>query len=201
MTITTTEGKGGRLNIFADGEFMFSLDAAVWYSCKIRDGDEIDEETLLALKEEAVNRHALSSALNILTRRAHSEKELRFKLKQKYSESAVDYAIEKAAEMGFVDDADFAARYAEELSSQKRFAPSRIIAELIAKGIDRETAANTVDDLETDTEADLAYLLDYKYADFAQDEKHTRRAVTGLQRLGYSFSGIKAAMKKALEEE
>ena len=198
MKITTTEGKGGRLNIFADGEFAFSLDAVIWYGCGICDGDDVDEEVLADLKRESLNRHALSSALNILTRRAHSEKELRFKLKQKFDAEAVDFAIEKAAEMGFIDDDDFAEMYARELANSKKFAPGRIVSELVFKGVDKNIAQNVVDDLEIDIFENIEYILDNKYPNFDDDDKKLRRAINGLQRYGYSFYDIKYVINKKM---
>ena len=196
MKISTTEGKGGRINVFADGEFQFSIDAAVWFGFGLSDGDEIDEDELFELKEESDRRHALSSALNILSRRAHSKKELRDKLKRNFPEASVVFAIEKAEEMGFINDEEYAELLATQLAENKKYAPSRIKQELIFRGISRDTADNTVEDMEIPIEENIISILENKYPDCTDDEKAQRRAINALIRLGYSFNDIRRAIRE-----
>jgi|LSQX01.2.fsa_nt_gb regulatory protein len=194
MKITTEQGKGGRLNIFADGEFIFSIESVVWYDYHIFDSDEVDEDTLDEIKSESVRRRCLNSALNILTGRAHSRRELSDKLRRKYDADACEYALNKAEDMGFIDDYDFATSYAKELNENKFFSPCRIKNELFAKGVDRNIITQVLDEIEIDIIGNIKKVIERKYPDCADDEKSMRRMIAGLQRLGYSYSDIKEAI-------
>lgn len=193
--LTTKESKGGKILIFADGEYLFSLEPVYWYSLDLRDGDEVPDETFEALRTESERRRAADSALRVLTSRSHSRAELKMKLRRKYGTDAVEYAIERCEEMGFIDDAAYAREKAEYLRSVKGYAPVRILGELRAAGIDNAIADEALDSLEFSPEDEIPRIIERKYrgADLS-DEKTRRRVVSALQRMGYSASDIFAAI-------
>ena len=53
MILTTTTAKSGKINLYTDGEYRFSVPAEVWFANAYRDGDEIEEEELAALQTAA----------------------------------------------------------------------------------------------------------------------------------------------------
>lgn len=44
MIIKTETAKGGRLSLYADDEFIMTIDADIWYSLDYTDGDDVDEK-------------------------------------------------------------------------------------------------------------------------------------------------------------
>ena len=195
MTINIEPAKGGKLSLLADGEYIMTVDPDTWYSLDYTDGCEIDDEEFQKLKFLIDSRKAYSQALRFLTLRAHSEKELFLKLTKKHSPESSQYAIEKCRELGFVDDEDFAMRYAQELSEKKNYGAARIKTELYAKGIDREIAENAVSHLDFDISQAIINIIEKKYSSCLDDEKGRRRMVAGLMRYGYSYSDIRNALK------
>ncbi|MBQ6899108.1 MAG: RecX family transcriptional regulator, partial [Clostridia bacterium] len=125
LGISTT--KKNRISIYADGEFLFTVPAVIWYSSRFREGDEVTEKDLEELRRESDLACAFDSAMRMLSLRAHSEYELKIKLKQKFSEDAVVFAIDKLRNLKLLDDESFAFNYAEELYRRKGFAPKRIV--------------------------------------------------------------------------
>jgi len=194
MIIKIEPAKGGKLSLFSDDEYVMTVDPDTWYSLDYSDGCEIDEEEFEKLKFLIDSRKAYAQALRFLTLRAHSADELYKKLIKKHSPECSAYAIEKCRELGFIDDEDFAIRYANELVSRKRYGLSRIRSELYLKGIDREITEKVLNSLDIDISQSIIEIIEKKYSDCFSDEKGKRRMIAGLMRLGYNYSDIKSAL-------
>lgn len=195
MKLSVKPGKGEKIHIFVDDEYRLTVDSRFWYSERWHNCTQIDSGELAALEEAVGSRRAFNSLEDYLSRRDHSEKELYDKLCRKYPPRAAKAAIEKAKELGLLDDERFAQNYAEELYERKHYAPRRILLELRRKGVDREIAENAVESLDKDGETRIIELLRGKYRAALSDEKGRRRAVNGLMRMGYAYPEIRAALE------
>jgi regulatory protein len=86
---------------------------------------------------------ALDAALRLLTRRAHSRVELGRKLARRgYEEDEIQGALTRLGELGYVNDAEFAAGHVRRRSTS--LGPLALSAELAARGVDRHTAGAAV---------------------------------------------------------
>lgn len=200
MKLSAKPGKGDKIHIFVDDEYRLTVDSRFWYSERWHNQTQIDSGELAALEEAVGSRRAFNSAEDYLSRRDHSEKELYEKLCRKYPPAAAAAAIQKAKDLGLLDDERFAANYALELYEKKHFASHRILLELRRKGVDREIAENAVEGLDKAGETRIIELLRGKYRAALSNEKGRRRAVNGLLRMGYAYPDIRAALK-TLEQE
>lgn len=201
MILRIEPAKGSGLSLLADDEYVMTVDADTWYSLDYSDGCEVTNEEFEQLKFIITSRKAYSQALRFLTLRAHSADELYKKLTKKHSPESSRYAVEKCRELGFIDDEDFALRYAEELVSKKKYGISRVKTELFAKGIDREIIENVLAELETDSSSAIIEIVEKKYSSCLSDEKGKRRMTAGLMRLGYSYGEIRSALSDYITEE
>lgn len=190
MELGISKGKNNKIKIYADGEFLFTVPAVIWYSSHFSEGDEVTEEELTALKNEADCSGAFDSAMRMLSLRAHSEYELKTKLKQKFPEEAVRHAIEKLRGLNLLDDEKFALMYAEELYRRKGFAPKRIAIELKNRGIDPATAENAVNSLDIDREIGIIKVIEKYHLSESSTPKEKDRVIRRLLNMGYSFSDI-----------
>lgn len=87
-------------------------------------------------------RSALDTALGLLARRDYLREELRSRLARKrYSEDEIDAALERCAELGYLDDLRAGRRYAELAATRRGWSPRRIEWELRRRGIDEASAA------------------------------------------------------------
>ena len=194
MIIKTDVTKMGRISVFVDDEYVMSVDPDIWYSLDYTDGSEIDENELEELKTLVDSRLAYSQALRFLTLRAHSADELYKKLLKKHSASCSHFAVEKCRELGFIDDFDFAQRYAKELAEKKKYGESRIRQELRLKGIDKDIIESVISVIEIDYSSSIIDIIEKKYSGCLDDEKGRRRMFAGLMRLGFSYSDVKSAL-------
>lgn len=86
---------------------------------------------------------ARASALRILAIRRLSESQLWTKLERKgYDDAAIADAVAACKRFGYLDDKLYASLYVE--GARKAVGDARLIADLVKRGIDRESAAHAV---------------------------------------------------------
>ena len=190
MKITAENTKGNKIKIYADGEFLFTVPAVIWYSSRFRDGDEVQADELDELKNQGEFSLAFDSAMRILSIRAHSEFELQQKLCRKFSFPATENALLKLRNLGLLDDGKYAALLAQELYERKGFAPKRILIELKNKGISSENAENAINSLDIDKEIGIIKIIEKYKIDENSTKKEKDRVIRRLLNMGYSFSDI-----------
>lgn len=192
------ETKKGRLALFLDGEFAFSLDEDTFAAAALHEEDEVEEWRLEELRRQSDTRKALDKAMDLLSLRDHAAGELYQKLCRKFDGPSAAYAVAKAQELGLLDDAEFARRRAAELL-RKRKSRRAILDDLTAKGIDRDTAAGAVETLYADEEQDpeLTAAIQLVQRHYAAKLAAGRRdqVAAALARRGFSHAVIRQALE------
>ena len=205
MKITVKQGKGTKIHISIDGEYLLTVDEDFWFSCGYVSGDEIDDGDLAAFKEAAGSRLAFNSAMYSLDMRDHSEREMRQKLLRKYDARSVDSAVTKLVDLGLINDRRYAELLVRELFERKKYGKSRVKSELFRRGIDSDIINEVIDEYEEENEPDnvekIVDIIRKKYYNKLVDEKSRQRVVAALVRLGYSFSDIRQAMREFSSDE
>lgn len=85
----------------------------------------------------------LDAGLRLLARRAHSRVELRRKLARRgYPEEEIRDALARLGELGYLDDAAFAASHVRRRSAT--LGPLALSAELAARGVDRHVSGRAL---------------------------------------------------------
>lgn len=193
------ETKKGRLALFLDGEFVFSLDEETFARANLHEGDDLESWQVEDLRKQSDTRRALDKAMDYLSLRDHASGELYQKLCRKFDAPSAAYAVARAGELGLLDDAGFARRRAAELL-RKRKSRREILTDLAAKGIDRDTAAEAVEALyeceEEGEEPELATaraLVQRHYAAKLAAGKRDQVAAA-LARRGFSHAIIREAL-------
>lgn len=200
MKITYSKGRGTKIHINIDGEYRFTTDVDFWFSSGIHSGDEISAEELDSLEEQINIRKAYNKGIDLLSRRAHSKKELIDKIKRTVDEKYAIIAVDKLEERGYVNDSEFARAYYRYLYEGKHYAKKRIFYELYLKGISRDTAESVAYEFEDDPVQSAKDLIGKKYLRYLADEKGRRKVFNALVRLGYSYSDIRSAMSEYNED-
>ena len=193
------ETKKGRLALFLDGEFVFSLDEDTFAGASLHEGDDLEPWQVEELRKQSDTRRALDKAMDYLSLRDHAAGELYQKLCRKFDEHSAAYAVARAGELGLLDDAGFARRRAAELL-RKRKSRREILRDLAAKGIDRDTAAQAVEALydsgedgEDPEEAAARALVERQYAAKLAAGKRDQVAAA-LGRRGFSHASIRTVL-------
>lgn len=110
----------------------------------LRVGAELAPVVLQRLSELADVEAAQRAALRALARRAHARRDLERRLaKKQHPPVAVKTALERLAARGLLDDRRFAEQYAAVRATRGK-GPARIVADLLAQGVERAVAEGAV---------------------------------------------------------
>lgn len=196
------ETKQGRLALFLDGEFAFSLDETTFAGADLHTDDELEDWRVEELRKASDTRKALDRAMDCLALRDHAAGELYQKLCRKFDPHSAAWAVARAQELGLLDDAAFARHRAAELY-RKRKSRREILRDLAGKGIDRDVAAEAVETLYAEHEEDgedpeiatARVLVERRYASKLAAGKRDNVAAA-LARRGFSHAVIRAVLEE-----
>ena len=142
------------------------------------------------------------TALRLLARRDYGTAELQRRLLAKgFAAAAVDRAVARATELGYLDDARYVERLTRSLLETGRAAGPRLTLELRRRGLAEEliAAAATAVHVAGSEEVALRDLISRRFADFdyaAADSKARRRVIHFLQRRGFPLDRILTELKR-----
>lgn len=151
---------------------------------------------------------AYDYALNLLTTRPYSARNLRRKLVQRgFSITDVDAAMERLLGNGLVDDERYAAQFARGRLLGPGLSKRRIRQQLYQRGIAGEIADRAIESVIEEESVDLEAIVEKdarkKTASLAGLEPFVvrRRLYAHLARRGYDIDEINAVLKKVLKAE
>lgn len=186
---------------FEGGESLRSTLAAVT-DARLYVGMELGEEEYAALKRSSSRGLERQKALELLSRRPHSRRELKDKLLRRgVSEEDAEDCVQWLSDRGFLDDEEYAGAVARHYAA-KGYGAGRVRSELQRRGIDRELAADTLSDL-PDNAGKIDAFLARKLTD-VNDREAVRKVSAALFRRGFSWEEIRAALRRfdsSIEEE
>lgn len=183
-----------------DEKGLILLDFSLAEDGLISENMQFQLEDLSRLIEESYYRKAKSRAVWYLSSADHSEKGLLRKLMRYFPEDASRKAVEKMAELGYIDDEKFARNTCEILSS-RGLSDSAMVSKLIAAGVSPALAKETVRNAGNDPAEQIELIIRKKYINKLRDEDSIRRTVNALARRGFSFGDIRAAIRKFTDTE
>ena len=206
IVVGVRPARQSRVTVCMDTGEEFIMDKKTWEESPFRVDSSLSTEQLEALLKESDHRRAQSRAVYLLSKRDFSRRELEQKLcreKGRYVAEKKDLARETAAymeELGYVDDAAYAARLAERYSAERLYPKRRILQKLMEKGITRATAEEAVAAVQTE-DADLAleFLMRKRYT-VPDEQREADRIAAALARYGFGGEDIRRAMRRWMEE-
>ena len=184
----------GRITVcLEDGsEIRSSLNVVT--DLRLFSGKELDEEDIRALRSASGRSIARDRALEMISRRLMSKKELHDKLVQKgESEENADYCVSWLSENGFLSDESYAAAVARHYAS-KGYGAGRVRTELSRRGVPRERWDEALGAM-PETDGKLDRLISAKLKD-PGDREQVRKLGNSLYRRGYSWEEIRSALAR-----
>ena len=173
------------------------LDTEIVASKGIGQGSVIENPQALIYESDL--KRAKSRALWYLSRADHSEKNLFDKLvRGGFSKEASTVAVKRMKELGLIDDKAYAYRLAEYLSNNGT-SRKELYYKLLNKGIPSSLAKDVLQSDETDETEKIYKLINTKYSKKLESEKGVEKVFAALIRKGFSFSDVRAVLKKYSE--
>ena len=184
----------GRVTVTLCGGEEIKTTLNVVTDLRLYAGRELDGEELKELRAASRSALARNRAMELLSRRPMSEKELIVKLirKGEDEETAADCA-RWLRENGFLDDESYAAAVARHYAA-KGYGPGRVQAELSRRGVDRELWDDTLEAMPENTDK-LDRFISSRLTD-PEDRDQVRKVSAALYRRGYSWEEIRSALRR-----
>lgn len=202
MLVTAIEQtRRGRFSVFVEGEFFCALHPDIYLFADLQPGAVITPARLEELRDASERRITRERAIRLLSGRSYTEQGLYKKLCERADERYAAAAVARMVELGLLDDADYARRYAADCVNLKGYSHRRTAQELQRKGINRDIIERTLENMEDDPEAAIARIVRRKYLRYLDEEKGVAKTINALARLGYSFSDIRAVLHNLAEDE
>ena len=182
----------GRVTVTLCGGEEIKTTLNVITDLRLYSGRELDGEELKALRAASASALARNRAMELLSRRPMSEKELVDKLirKGEDQETAADCA-RWLREKGFLDDESYAAAVARHYAA-KGYGPGRVRAELSRRGVDRELWKDAIEAMPENRDR-LDRFIAARLTD-PEDREQIRKVSAALYRRGYSWEEIRSAL-------
>ena len=195
MTVTAIrQTSPGRLIVsFDNGEELRSTLGAVT-ELRLYSGRELDEAEFEAFRSLSARSLALERALELISRRSMSRKELMDKLISKgEAEDVAEYCAGWLEENGFIDEERYAQQIARHYAA-KGYGAGRVRAELSRRGLDRELWDTAMAAMPAGDEK-LDRFIASRLKD-PEDRDEIRKISSALYRRGYSWEEIRSALAR-----
>lgn len=188
-----------RCNIEVDGRFLCGMKLETVVQNRLKVGAEVSMEELARIQYESEKQTALDKALSHISASMKTEREIRAFLTRKgFLGDVADYVVEKMKEYGFLDDGEYARRYAESAGSRK--GKRLIAAELRAKGASKEAVENALEGIDEEAAAE-AVLEKYLRGKNADDPSTYRKAYSYLISRGFGYETVRSALSRLPSSE
>ena len=190
------------MDVYADGKLLMTVSETAAVDFALYVGMELDAKTADGLARRSTADEALKRAFRFLDYSDMSERKMRSKLTHAgFSEQVAAETVEKLREAGYLDDLRYAERYAENVANGRLYGPRRIIEELYARGIDRETAEAAVEALDVDFTESVKRLANGRLRRDMSSPAEVKKLIAALMRCGHSYETIKTALSEITEDE
>lgn len=200
--IETQQRDPERVSIFLDGHFAFGSTAMVAAARGLRVGRDLSAEEIEALQAEDEVEKAFGAALNFLSFRPRSKREIEdYFRRRKLAPEIGTAVVERLERIGVLDDREFAHFWVENRQTFRPRGTRALKAELRQKGIEQEIIDDTLADL--GDEAETAYVAGMKKArsySTADEREFFRKMLGFLQRRGFPYGPAADASRRIYRE-
>ncbi|MBR1566808.1 MAG: regulatory protein RecX [Oscillospiraceae bacterium] len=180
--------------LFAD-ETEVKSTLGVVTELRLFSGKELDDREMEALIRDSRRALMRERALELVSQRQMSAKELNRKLRDKGAdEETAEYCVQWILERGLIDEERYAAAIVRHYAA-KGYGEGRMRQELIRRGVPRELWEDALEQMPEDT-SKLDRLVASKLRD-PEDRDAVRKLSASLYRRGYSGEEIREALARA----
>ena len=189
----------GRYNVFVDGHYSFSLDEFQLVQYSLHGGQEIDETKLAELQAESDFGKNYIRAVDLISRRLRSEREIRdYAGRKQWSRGNTERVIARLYDRGYLNDLVFAQSFVRSRQSSRKYSRRRIERDLVNKGISHRIIQQVLDEEAGMTDDDaLVNLVAKKYHRY--DDINKLKAY--LARAGFKYDDINRAIEQYHEKQ
>jgi regulatory protein len=151
------------------------------------------------MEKASLSQRVRIAAERLLTYRPRSHQELLDRLNHRFPKEIVAEVVDQLQFVGLVDDPAFAMRWVAS-RAHRPSGRTKLVNELLAKGITRETAEKAVIDLDEENGALRAAIKAVRGVSYTDYTKFHRRLGQHLHRRGFQTDTIRRTLSKIWED-
>lgn len=191
-----------RVNVYLDGQFAFGFSKLVASSRGLVEGKSLSPTEIEALRSEDDVEKAFNMALNFLSFRPRSRREIEDYFRRRKLDADVGSAVvERLVRIGVLDDREFARFWVENRQAFRPRGTRALKAELRQKGIESEIIEDALADLGDEEEtAYIAGMKKMRSYNTADEREFFRKMLGFLQRRGFPYAPAAAAARRIYRE-
>lgn len=149
-SIVTTKHMDEYLHVELDSGEILRIALRVAGQYRLESGRVLAQEEYAQLKSESLRYGAMKKALDYLAIRPRSEAEMeRYLLRKNYDQEAIAETVSSLRQSGYLDDADYAARYIVSRLNRKPVGKHLLMSELLKRGVDRNVIRKALKESES----------------------------------------------------
>lgn len=192
-----------RVNVYLDDEFAFGLSAMLVLARNLSPGQELSQHDIENLQGDESVERSYGAALNFLSYRPRSRREIAdYFRRKKIDLDVVEAVVARLERAGLLDDQEFARFWVDNRQSFRPRGTRALRMELRQKGLESgvidEALAQVGDEEDTAYATGLTRVRTYG----AFDEREFSRKMIGfLQRRGFPYAAASAAAKRLWDEQ
>ncbi|MCA1032631.1 recombination regulator RecX [Bacillus timonensis] len=207
--ITTQKKNKERFNIYLDSgkgeEYAFSVDQDILIKHGLKKGMEFDELEFEEILFEDQVKKAFNLAINFLSYRMRSIKEVEDYLRKKeVEEPIIPEVIHKLSQYKYVNDQEFAIAFVRTQMNTSIKGPQVIRNELMGKGVASHIIDASLEEFETDFQIEQAMIIVEKImrqSSKLSDVQTKQKIEQALRRKGYTWDIIQKALFRVQDQQ
>ena len=190
-----------RVDVHLDGDLPFSLRLDLLAASSLLVGDDLSTFRREELQSEDQRLTAIESALRLLAVQPRSERDLADRLRRRgLRREAVDAAITRMREMGYLNDAAYAKFYVDARLAATPRSRRALAFELGRKGVRRELADESLSDVSDGENAYQAAQRRLRALRGLDRQTFTRRLGSFLSSRGFGYGVARATIDRCWAE-
>lgn len=196
----------GRLVVEVNGARFATVSAETVQLLDLEEGKRLSERDVARLSYEADVEAAYRVAVQMLSRRPRAVYEVLRRLRERgHNPSAAAKAVGRLEEAGVLDDLEFAEHFVR-VRGPRGYGPSRLLRDLVARGVDRRLAERAIavglEHEGVDRHAQVVHLLEKRARQVRElpPGKQRRRLLAYLERRGFRGRDVSELIDRVILE-
>ena len=198
--IKVNKKRPNRRSIFIDGQFAFTVSEGIFFQHNLEERGELSDKQIKELTTADEFDKAKQAAVNLLSFRPRSIKEVSNRLIHKgWNKDLADRVTGELVDKGYLNDEEFAAIFARDKAKNKCLGPVALKSELIKTGVAQKIIEQTIEAVYSKYPADelIQRLMKKRGIDLDVPlvKKEKQRFINLLKRKGFTWDQMESVVR------
>ncbi|WP_413627035.1 RecX family transcriptional regulator [Fructilactobacillus vespulae] len=199
ITKIEAQKRPGRYNVYLNDEYAFPISEEAMIKYRIFKGTILTKQNIADLKYSDSIYKLIGKAVNFISYRTRTEKEIKDKLGElTEDQTVIEKVLDHLQKMHLIDDENYANTYTEQIAAGQNKGPMAIKQYLMKKGISEDIIITAIDNYYSDSKiqenATKVAQQQFDHYNRYPYNKRIEKVKLSMVRKGFSFSDIDNAL-------